>query len=527
MGDPGTFQDYLARNLSDAYRLAVLTTDDPVLAGSLVRAAVVSVWRDSVAATGAELDQELRLRLEDDIEARLASGETEAAAGADGAEGADADPLAEAVRVLSPRRRIELAHAFGPGGPGFGIEGASPAAAGLGVPLRALFESRDPGDPPPLQLRLQLDEDRRLVEAVRPVRTGPRRRSGWGFAFNAGLTLIVLTLVVALVSIVGVRSSAVAGGDPVGDPSSPLTISRVTLLQGGIDGGAAHVAGTQRSLVAAFPPSPLWQTDPRSCSADVFGAVDWLGQPTWVGARAGHADSVVGDPASASVYTLGLGNYCQPAAFTSSDGGLSWLNATLPTSTPANPSWLAFDPAHVHTLMAYGAGVLYMSPDAGLTWASRESRVTPLAFDSTGRLVGWTAGHLLQSADDGASWQETGAGPPLMPTVAGATSGGALLGEKDGLWWYPLDSGPSLLKPGLVLAISAMGDGAVAVGADSDGLPWLGTVNDSQPGIALADLPPEAKSLTITDAEVALNDSGALIAFSGRSSLIAQAAFVH
>jgi hypothetical protein len=339
--------------------------------------------------------------------------------------------------------------------------------------------------------------------------------------------LLVLTLVVALVSIVSIRSNPVAGGDPVGDPSSPLTINGVTLLQGGIDGGPAHVGGTQRSLVAAFPPSPLWRTDARTCSADVVGAVDWLGQPTWVGARAGHADSIVGDSASPSVYVVGLGNYCQPASFASIDGGLTWLNATLPTGTGPRPSWLAFDPAHAHMLLAYDAGVLYTSPDAGQTWNSRRSSVTPLAFDSTGRLVGWTPGHLLSSTDDGASWQETGSGPNTLPATAGATAGGALLGGKDGLWWYPLEAAPSLVKPGPVLAISTLGDAAVAVGVDSVGLPWLGTVNDSEPGITLSSLPPDATSLTITDAEVAINDSGAIVAFSGRSSLIALATFVH
>jgi hypothetical protein len=504
-----------------------MTSDDTIMAGTLIRAALVSVWRDSGAATSSELDQELRQRLETDLEARLTDGGVAAAGPPGSPSGSESEPLGAAVKTLSPRRQIELAHAFGPRGPGIGPSEPPLSAVGLGVPLRALYESRDPGDPPPLQLRLQLDEDRRVAEVARAARTAPGRRTGWGFVLGAGLALLVLTLIVGLISIEGVRTSAAAGGDPVADPASPLMISGVTLLQGGIDGGAAHVGGSQRSLVAAFPPSPLWQTDARACSADVIGSVDLLGQPTWVGARAGHASSIAGDPTSASVYVIGLGDYCQPAAFTSIDGGLTWMNGTLPNVLSSDPTWLAFDPAHTHTLIAYEAGVLYESPDAGLTWTSRRSSATPLAFDSTGRLVGWMAGHLLQSADDGASWQETGAGPAAMPTAAGATSGGVLIGAPDGLWWYPLHFTPSLVEPGIVLSIATLGNAAVVLGADSAGKPWLGTVDDTQPGIALVVLPPDAASLTITTGEVATNDSGALIAFSGRSSLIALATFIR
>jgi hypothetical protein len=102
-----------------------------------------------------------------------------------------------------------------------------------------------------------------------------------------------------------------------------------------------------------------------------------------------------------------------------------------------------------------------------------------------------------------------------------------LLGTKDGLWWYPLDSAPSLVRLGPVLSIATLGNAALVLGADPAGRPWLGTVDDTQPGIALAELPPDAASLTVTTGEIAINDSGALIAFSGRSSLLALATFAH
>ena len=65
------------------------------------------------------------------------------------------------------------------------------------------------------------------------------------------------------------------------------------------------------------------------------------------------------------------------------------------------------------------------------------------------------------------------------------------------------------------------------LGADATGRPWLGTVNDSQPGISLATLPPDVASLKVTGGGVAANDSGAVVAFSGASSLIALATFVR
>ena len=59
------------------------------------------------------------------------------------------------------------------------------------------------------------------------------------------------------------------------------------------------------------------------------------------------------------------------------------------------------------------------------------------------------------------------------------------------------------------------------------GHPWLGTVTGSEPGIALAALPPDMASLQITGGGVAANDSGAVAAFAGRSSEIASISFTR
>jgi hypothetical protein len=65
----------------------------------------------------------------------------------------------------------------------------------------------------------------------------------------------------------------------------------------------------------------------------------------------------------------------------------------------------------------------------------------------------------------------------------------------------------------------------VVLGSDSQGHPWLGTVGSSAPGISLATLPPDVATLQITGGEVAANDSGAAIAFSGPTSAIGFATF--
>jgi hypothetical protein len=141
--------------------------------------------------------------------------------------------------------------------------------------------------------------------------------------------------------------------------------------------------------------------------------------------------------------------------------------------------------------------------------------------------VGWSPGKLFESLDDGVSWQETGPGPSAAPIAAGANSGGVLIGANDGLWWYPLSAAPSLIKPGSVFSIATLGDGAVVLGADSGGHPWLGTVDASVPGISMAALPADVAALRITGGGVAVNDSGAVVAFSGTSSAVALVSFAR
>jgi hypothetical protein len=359
--------------------------------------------------------------------------------------------------------------------------------------------------------------------------TAPAAESGrsWWFAVNSFLAILVLTLAVAWASVLQVRASAVASGDPTSDPASPLTISAVTSLEGGIAGEAVHVGATQRTLIVSFAASPVWHMAPQDCLADIVGVVDWTGETTWVGARAGHADAIAGDPSSSSAYIAGPGAYCEAGRFVSSDGGLTWSTGSLPGNAASSPTWFAFDPARPHTLLALYPDRLYVSSDGGQTWTARPSTVTPLAFDIAGRLVGWKGGRLLESSDDGASWQETGPGPAALPAAAGATPNGVFLGAKDGLWWYPPSAAPSLIQPGSVFSIATVGDGAVVLGADATGHPWLGTVSSSEPGISLAALPSDLASLEIGGGGVAANDSGAVAAFSGRSSAIASIGFNH
>ena len=549
------FHGYLARNLPDAYRLAVMTLDDPIEAGTAVHDTMMGVWLAAGAAPVGELDAAFKARLEAEIEKVLRGPRASE-------EDVPVEPLGAAVGTLDPRLQVELAREFGlrasldstpvgetaggaesaSGGALRGSEarldaddaadagprlGAESRRSGLQARLRALYEARDPGETAPLHMRLRLAQDYREAETARGEVTRRRRDTGWGFVFNAFLALVVLTLVVALASTVDLRASSVASGDPVGDPASPLAISDVTLVQGGIDGEAVHVGATQRTLIAAFAASPLWHASSKDCLADIVGVIDWQGEATWVGARAGHADAIVGDPSSTSAFVTGPGSYCELGRFISADGGSTWSAGSLPGNADASPTWLAFDPTQAHMLLAYYPGRLYVSPDAGLTWTSRKSVVTPLAFDSAGRLVGWAPGKLFESLDEGASWQQTGPGPLDAPTAAGATSNGALVGAKGGLWWYPLTAAPSLVRSGSVFSIATLGDGAVVLGADSTGRPWLGTVNDSEPGISLAALPPDVTSLKVTGGGVAANDSGAVVAFSGSSSLIALVGFVR
>ena len=533
------FHGYLARNLSDAYRLAIIALDDPIVAQAVVHDAILSVWMSTDAGSEADLDDAFRRQLDAATAAAIREAGPAAA-------GSDADRLEAAVNGLSPELQLVLVRSFGPWeSPGEDNSGAFRALAarsGVGdsatVPagdlelrLRALYDARDPGVPAPLQLRMRLQQDQNEAGAAEATlvagRARRQRRSGWAFGLNAFLGLAVFTLAIALASVVDVRASVVASADPTGDPASPLTISDVSVVQGNIQGPGIHVGATQRTLIAAFAASPLWHASDRQCLADVVGTINWDGTASWVGQRAGHVDTLVGDPSSLSAYIAGPGAYCELGQFVSADGGVTWSSGSLPGNSTSSPTWLAFDPARAHTLLAYAAGTLSTSTDSGTKWTARQASVEPLAFDSTGRLVGWTAGKLFESLDDGTSWQETGPGPVDRPATAGATSSGAFVGTPDGLWWYPLTAAPSRVQSGSVFSIATLGDDALVLGADSAGRPWLGTANNANPGISLTSLPPELATLQISGGGIAVNDGGAVVAFSGVSSAIALVTFVY
>lgn len=532
------FHDFLARNLSDAYRMAVVTLDDQVGAVAIVHRAITSAWHEAGVATETDLDAELRRRLDSEVESAIVASAPDLTA-------TERDPLEAAVADLGGRQQIELAHAFGPWNAA-APRGRAPEstlrvlAARLGagdavgpVPdelarrLAVLYESRDPGTPAPLLLRMRLQQDHREAETAAAAGGSRSLTSGWGFAINSFLALTILTLVIALASTVDVRASVAASGDPTGDPATPLTIAGIAPVQGGIEGGAVHVGATQRTLIFGFPPSPLWRQSSRDCQADVIGVIDWQGQTNWVGARAGHADAIAGDPSSQSAYVAGPGSYCEAGQSISVDGGATWSAGPLPGAAASSPAWIAFDPAHAHRLLAYYPGLLYVSLDSGSNWASHTTAVTPVAFDSSGRLVGWSPGKLFESFDDGSSWAQTGPGPTEPPTAAGALAGGTLIGARDGLWWYPLTAAATRIQPGTVFSIATLAEGAVVVGADTNGHPWLGTVDDGAPGISLATLSSDLASLQITDGEVAANDTGAVVAFSGGSSILVLATFAR
>ena len=557
----GDFAGYLSRNLTDAYRLATMALGDPVAAQDVAHHSALAAWQVAGDWSAGALDAAFARRFTSDcVRALRARGPQEAAQGS--------ESLEDALLDLAPGDRLMLARALGLAEPtGSGPAGrrsadrrlagilrslrarmaeappaearmaeavASGAAlddaaagAALDEGLRALYAARDPGGDVPLQLRLRLQRSLHEAEATAAERDRIARASGWSFVFNAFMVVVVLTLVVVVASVLDLRGSPAASADPVGDPSTPLTIDAVSVIQGGVDGPDVHVAATQTSFVAAYEASAGWHVSPQQCLADVVGVIDSFGQPQWLGERAGHVQAIAGDPSSEGVYAAGPGEYCQLGRHSSADGGLTWSPGSLPTGAATSPSWLAFDPARAGSLLAFDAGVLYVSSNAGATWTSSRSDVTPIGFDSTGRLVGWSPGNLLESLDEGSTWGHTGPGPADKPETGAATSNGVLLGSKAGLWWYPLAASPSLIGSDSVYSIAALGDGAVVLGADAGGHPWLATVADTQPGMSLATLPPELASLSITGGQVAANDSGAAIALSGPSSAVAFATFAR
>ena len=558
----GDFAGYIRRNLATAYRLVAMALDDPIAAQSVVYDAAMAAWRAGGEWPASALDRAFRQRLEAHCRTVLESIDAEAVgtsgATSDEPAGRQADLLAEALLSLDPTDRLALARRYGLAEelprPRRSLRGGSSFGRSAGVPdrlrvklaeieggegpaetellesrLRAIYASRDPGEETPLALRMRLQRGLSDAETAAAQRHASARASGWGFAINTFLAVLVLTIAVALLSVTDLRASRQAVPYPLGGPTSPLTITSVSVLQSGIDGPGVHVAATNDSLVATFEGSSDWHPEARQCLPDVTGVVDSTGQAQWLGAQAGHVESIAGDPLSGSVYAAGLGAYCDLGRHSSGDGGNTWAAGPLPPGATVSPPWLAFDPAQSGTLLAAGDGRLFLSRDAGGTWSSSPEMVTPIGFDRQGHLLGWGPGALFELLDDGSSWQRIAAGPATQPTAGAAISGGVLLGEPDGLWWFPLDGSASLVRSGTVFSVAPAGDGAVATGSDAAGHPWLGTFSPSARASAfrVASLPPELASLTVTGGQVAANSNGLVVALSGPRSAIAFGSFAR
>ena len=68
------FHGYLARNLSDAYRLAVIALDDPIVAQAVVHDSIISVWMSTYAGSEADLDDAFRRHLDAATAAAISGG---------------------------------------------------------------------------------------------------------------------------------------------------------------------------------------------------------------------------------------------------------------------------------------------------------------------------------------------------------------------------------------------------------------------------------------------------------------------
>jgi hypothetical protein len=551
-GDPGEF---LSRNLSSAYRLVTMTMNDPVAAQNVVHDAMLGAWRIGSDRPAHDLDETLQRGLATSCRAALEA--------ADGSPDDQTEPLTAALLRLAADDRFALAAEYGiPDSPGsesrrhgarrwspdsrargssqalkrlrteMGDPGAADGVQGVSAlegRLRELYASRDPGGDAPLGLRLRLQRSLYEAETAAATRERTAGASGWGFAINAFLVILLLVCVVALLSVIDLRSGSGAGVKPAGGPTTPITITSVAPVRTGIDGPGVHVAATDNSLIASFEGSSEWHPAPQQCLADVTGIIDATGQAQWLGQSAGHVESIAGDAASGRVYASGLGDYCQPGGQTSVDGGSTWSGDPLPTGAAGSPSWLAFDPAQAGTLLAVGDGKLYVSRDAGSTWSTEPLTVTPVGFDTSGNLFGWGPGAIFESTDDGSTWQQVQAGPASQPTTGAVVPGGLLLAEPDGLWWFPLDGPPSLVHGGTVFSIAPAGDGAVVLGGDSAGHPWFGAFSFAGTDLPFRvfALPAALASMQVTGGQVAANSAGAVLAFSGASSAVAFATFAR
>jgi hypothetical protein len=534
-GDRGSPEDrsagadsagYLRRAVGPAWRLATLLTGDPVAAQAVVERAAIAAWRSAGDSPDRDLDSAFERELTADL--------LRVTAGSEPPDDADSE-LAEAIGALPAGFQLDLARRFGLGEASYSPETLARLAAELGSDglesrLAAFYAARDPGPDAPLAMRLRvqggLADLERTTEDETRRRAERSRRGGWGFGLNVPLLMIALTATVAAASAVNVRASLQAQAASSGGPTNPLTIASMVTIQSGGGGSGASVAATRTSLVATFQPAAIWHQDIRSCLPDVAGTVGPDGKARWLGQPIGHVESMAGDPSSSALYSLGLGEYCDPEAHA---GPADWAPLPMP-GKGGTARWLAFDPGNAATLLAADGHTLFLSRDAGRAWSTGTETVAPLAFDASGRLFGWGAGSIFESLDDGTTWDEVAGGPSTQPAAAAALSGGLLLGGPDGLRWYPLDgSSPTLVQAGTVFSMAEVGDGAIVVGATSAGRPWLGaySIDAAVSPFALSPLPPEVRSLTVSGGQAAANSTGALVAFSAPSSAICFVAFAR
>ena len=576
----GDSAGYVRRNLATAYRLASVVLDDPVLAQTVVHDAAIRAWYDWGGRPAKVLDAAFRRELESGCRAILTAGGDDAGGGDLAGLAHRADPLVAAMGALGTGDRYALAREYAP------VETSPPDGSNLGgflrrrakqrrtsvllarllrshvgvragstaddsdVPtrLRGIYASRDPGPDVPLDLRLRLNRSLAEAESAAERRASRDRAAGWRFAVNAFMLVVAGTVALAFVSVTDLRAAAQATAGPISGPTTPLTITSVSVVQGEVGGTGAHVAASGMTLVLAYQGPAVWHASARQCLPDVAGTIDLSGNARWPGSPAGHVQSMAADPAAGNVYAAGLGEYCDPGARVSTNGGATWTDGSLPPGSAGSVAWLGYDPAHADTLVAAVGGVLSVSRDAGRTWSASTETVVPIAFGPEGRLYGWGPGALFESLDDGGSWDRIGTGPAAPPSAGAAVPGGLLIGGTGGAWLYPIDvmsgmdgavstSGPpTLVQPGTVYSIATAGDGAVILGGDSSGHPWLGTWSARQADAPFSpiSLPVELSGLTVAGGQVAANSAGAAVALIGgvpvaatSRSVILFATFAH
>ena len=128
--------EYLARNLSDGYRLAAMVLDDPIEAGAVLRGTTMSAWLSASDASPEAVDESFRRRFDSELQAVVRSRQS--------SEGMDVvvlGPLEAAIAGLGPRLQIGLASGFGP------WQGAGPFA-GRGPCRCGSYPATRPCPPP-------------------------------------------------------------------------------------------------------------------------------------------------------------------------------------------------------------------------------------------------------------------------------------------------------------------------------------------------------------------------------------------